>query len=187
MRLRRSLPLLSVIAALGLCPQSQAQDKPEALPEYVIKAGFLLNFAKYIVWPEASFAGPESPYRIAVFGKDPFGDTLEKAFQGRKVRGRTLAVERFGEVSDIGPCHILFVPQSELLRLPDILKRLGDRATLTVGEGTGFCTGGGALNILVEKEKPKLEVNPEAVERAKLLLDPKLVRAATVVKTGKRP
>lgn len=40
---------------------------------------------------------------------------------------------------------------------------------------------GGALNILVEGGKPRLEANPSAAEKAHLTIDAKLFRAATIV------
>ena len=41
------------------------------------------------------------------------------------------------------------------------------------------------VNILIEKEKPRLEVNPDAAEKAKLTINSKLLKLATIVRTAK--
>ena len=169
---------------MGALARANEQDPPQ-FSEYVLKAGFLFNFAKYVEWPADAFAKPESPIIVAVVGPDPFGADLEKVLKGKTAKGRPLAIERFREAAEVARCHILFVPRSESSRLPDIMKRLAGRPTLTVGEDQAFCKAGGALNILVERERARLEANPDAAERAKLTIDTKLLRAATIVKAEK--
>ncbi|MBI4566538.1 MAG: YfiR family protein [Planctomycetes bacterium] len=176
------------MALLCLCgiELSAVQDRPqqpEALPEYVLKAGFLYNFAKYVEWPAEAFERPESPITIGVVGKDPFGGDLEDALKNKTVKNRAFAILRFPKPSDIQRCHILFVARSEKERVPRILERIRDWPVLTVGEEEEFARAGGALNILIENDKPKLEANPQAAEKARLKIDAKLLKAATLVKT----
>src|SRR5262249_24763694 len=69
------MPLRGIVLGL-LClaaKQGRAQE-PESpsLPEYVLKAGFLYNFAKYVEWPPDAFATPDAPISIGVVGTDPF-------------------------------------------------------------------------------------------------------------------
>jgi len=52
------------------------------LPEYVVKAGFLFNFAKYVEWPADAFDKPDSPISIGIVGADPFGEDLDRALRG---------------------------------------------------------------------------------------------------------
>jgi hypothetical protein len=44
--------------------------------EYKIKAAFLLNFAKFITWPDQTFTSPQQPFSFCVLGQDPFGTAL---------------------------------------------------------------------------------------------------------------
>jgi len=171
--LARSLVL--VLAAAG--PAGQAE-----LPEYVLKAGFLFNFAKYVEWPDTAFNGPDDPLVIAVVGKDPFGDDLDRSLRGKTVKGRTIRIARYGSVSEIRNAHILFVPRTEAGKTDEIVQKLRTRPVLLVGEAPAFCREGGAINILVREGQPRLEANPEAAARARLTIDAKLLRAATVVR-----
>ncbi|HLY09271.1 MAG TPA: YfiR family protein [Planctomycetota bacterium] len=161
------------------------QNPPDQLPEYVIKAGFLFNFAKYVEWPGASFEGPESPITIGIVGADPFGDNLEKSLSHKTVNKRPFVIRRYAAPSDLGRCHILFVSRSEKARTSEIIKQVEGQPVLTVGEDGAFAASGGMIAILIENEKPRLEVNPEAAETAKLTINSKLLKLATIVKTVK--
>jgi hypothetical protein len=178
-----------LLAALALGGASSAasprQEPAQALPEYVVKAGFLFNFAKYVEWPAEAFENADTPITIGIVGTDPFGEGLEKTFKNKTARGRTFVIQRFSEPAGIRRCHILFVPRSEKERLQEILKLVETRPVLTVGEDDGFSRAGGTTNILIEKEKPRLEVNPDAAEKAGLTIDSKLLKVATIVRTGK--
>ncbi|HEX7897259.1 MAG TPA: YfiR family protein [Planctomycetota bacterium] len=162
----------------------QAQDPASTgeVPEYALKAAFLLNFAKYVEWPSRSFEDQEAAIHVAVLGRDPFGPELEAVLKGKIVRGRPLKLRRVGRPSDLRDVHIVFVPRSEERRLPEILARALSGAVLVVGESGEFCRAGGALSILVDNGKPRIEANPEAAARAALKIDAKLLKIATIVR-----
>ena len=42
--------------------------------EYNVKAALLLNFARFIEWPDRAFVSPRAPIEICVFAPNPFGD-----------------------------------------------------------------------------------------------------------------
>lgn len=177
--------LAAAAVLLCLLRPGAAQDRPEALPEYVVKAGFLFNFAKYVEWPADAFEGADSPFVIGIAGKDPFGPDLEKTLQSKTVRGRAFSIQRFAEPSELQRCHILFVAKTEKGRLAEFLSKAAAWPVLTIGEEPDFARSGGAGNILIENEKPKLEINPEAAEKAKLTVSAKLLKAATLVRTSR--
>jgi hypothetical protein len=181
--------LTRIVLAAAMLGASASPARPQegksALPEYVVKAGFLFNFAKYVDWPSGAFENPDTPYTIGIVGVDPFGDGLEKTLGNKTVKNRAFVVRRFGETAGIQRCHILFVPRSERDRLAEILKQIEPWPVLAVGEDEGFARAGGTTNILIDKEKPRLEVNPDAAEKARLTIDPKLLKVAAIVRTGK--
>src|SRR5258708_38246594 len=79
-------------STVGLEP---GQDS--ALPEYVVKAGFLFNFSKYVEWPADAFDKADSPISIGIVGADPFGEDLDKALRNKIVKERGFAIRRFPE------------------------------------------------------------------------------------------
>ena len=81
--------------------------------EYQIKAVFLFSFVQFVDWPAESYSSPQDPLVIGVLGDDPFGLYLDDAVRDETVGTHPLTVRRYRRVAEIGPCHILFISQSE--------------------------------------------------------------------------
>lgn len=186
---RGPLGAAAFLAALAFSSRADGgpapQESDRKMPEYELKAGFLYNFAKYVEWPASAFEKAETPIVIGIVGTDPFGTVLEKTLKDRTAQDRKFTLTRFKDARDSLSCHLLFVPKAEKPRLADIFKRVEGRSTLTVGEDVGFAKAGGMVNILIEEGRPRLEINTEASDRAKLTIQARLLKLATIVKTEK--
>ena len=175
--------LSTLTAALGLlavCP-ARAQEPPRA-PEYRIKAAFLYNFTLYTEWPSDSFSKDDSPIVLTIAGEDPFGGELDAAVRGKTVRGRAIEVRRVAEAEDALPCHLLFLSNSQVRKLPQILQRSEKPHPLTVGETEDLTRIGGAIRLFVEGNKVRFEVNVDAVARARVKISSKLLSLAKIVR-----
>lgn len=173
---RHGLLLAAVWAALALPATAQ---RP-AFDEREVKAVFLFNFVQFVEWPSIAFASPDAPVVIGILGDDPFGRLLDDVVEGEMVKGRRLSVVRFRRVEDIKVCHVLFVSPSEAAKYPRILTALSTQPTLTVGETASF-TSRGMIRFLTDRNRVRLEVNPEAVKAAGLTISSNLLRAARIV------
>src|SRR5690349_16377064 len=75
--------------------------------EYQVKAAFICNFAKFVEWPTNTFATPNSPLVIGVFGDDPFDGYLEStAKKIGDISGHPLEVRKITFTADLKNCHI---------------------------------------------------------------------------------
>jgi hypothetical protein len=72
--------ILLLSAALPLRAQETGFD------EYQVKAAFLYNFAKFVEWPQGTFATPHDPIGICIVGQSPFGLALDDTVRGKKIR-----------------------------------------------------------------------------------------------------
>jgi hypothetical protein len=177
---RLFLVVLSMLAANVLCMHLRAQTPSK---EYELKAVLLWRLAQYTDFPAEAFENAQSPVIIGVLGDNPFGDALRLAARGEKAHGRNIEVHYFKEVADITECHLLFVSESERLRVRSITSDLRRRSILTVSDIEGFARdGGGMVRFAMEKGKVTLIVNLEAVNAAGLKLDGRLLRMADIVK-----
>jgi hypothetical protein len=155
---------------------SRAQDSQPT--EYQIKAAFLFNFAKFVEWPPAAFAGPSSPIVIGVLGENPFHDDLPQTIQGKKIDTHPLLIKEFSSTAEATNCHILFISTSEKNRLPEILAGLKGASVLTVGEMEGFTEEGGIINFVLERTKIRFQINKAAATGARLKISSKLLNLA---------
>jgi hypothetical protein len=154
--------------------------------EYPLKAVFLFNFAQFTDWPTNAFDTPASPLVIGILGDDPFGRVLDDAVQGETVNGRQFVVERYRRLEDIKTCHILFISQSEITRLDDIVEKLKGKTVLTVSEIDGSAYRGVCVRFITENNKIHLRINTDALQAAKLTMSSKLLRVAELVTTTPR-
>jgi len=175
-----ALALLAVLAA-----PARTWAAESVAGEYEIKAAVLYNFARFTEWPAT--AVPDSPdvFVIGVLGTDPFGDILDEVAATRTVGDKRIVVRRFATLDEYTPCHILFVAASERARMAAVIEKLRDAPVLLVADTAGFAQAGGTVDLVVEENKVRFEVNPVAAERAGVKISSKLLRLARIVKAGK--
>jgi len=153
----------------------------DAPGEYQLKAAFLFNFAKFVDWPPASFAGPQSPFVVCILGPAPFGRAVDDVFRDKTVDNRRVVVERFKNIAQARQCHIVFVSQSEGFHLADIILHLRGECVLLVGESDGFAEAGGVIQFVIEDNRVHFLINPDAAGRAGLKISSQLLSLARVV------
>lgn len=153
----------------------------ETSVEFRLKAAFLLNFAKLVEWPATRFKGSEDPLRLCVLGADPFGPVLDGTIKGKRIGKRPITVIRSAAAKDLLGCHLVYLGAGERSRYTAHMKALSDRSILTVDEGNQFTWPLGMIRFYLDKDRVRFEVNPSAMEKAKLQMDPKMVKIARIV------
>lgn len=165
---------LVVIAMLGTALVSNG----ESAQEYVVKAAFLYNLAKFVEWP-----GPQTkgPLIFGILGEDPFGETLDRTVANKLISGRPVVVKRSAELGPLADCQVIFVSSSETKRLKQILKTLEGRPVLTVGDNEEFVQSGGATALVLEQNRVVLEVNTDQTVRVGLKISSRALEVARII------
>lgn len=149
--------------------------------EHKVKAAYLLNFAHFVNWPADAFVTTNSPFFIGILGDDRFGPFLDELARGETIGNRPIIILRSRSAKDLLVCQIVFVSRSERKNVDSVLAAIGGGAVLTVGESDGFAAQGGVVNLYVEANKVRFEVNPAAARRGGLELRAQLLRLARIV------
>lgn len=177
----RACYLLVSLASLFCCAWVRAQDGTPS--EYQVKAAFLVNFSKYVEWPENAFTNETAPLVIGICGEGRIREDLKKMVIGKTINKRPYIVKYFADGQEPGPeCHILFIRGSEKRRSADIINRLRSSPVLIVGETDSFLQQGGIINFALKDRKVRLQVSLEAADKAGLKISSKLLSLAEVVK-----
>jgi hypothetical protein len=176
--LRLSCVLL-LLASASASSALAAEEQPTL--EYHVKANALRTFLSFVEWPTQKVGAPDSPLVFGVLGKDPFAGALEAALEGQKFNDHPLIARHISGAAEARTCHLLFISRSEGSRLPAIIKELRNSAVLTVGESEKFIARGGMINLIIEENKLRFEINPKAAGQAGLHISSKLLRLARVV------
>lgn len=183
--MKRSRFMIAVLLCLSLAARSDAQSAASAASsEYLIKAGFIYNFAQLVQWPGAAFPQPDSPIVIGILGTDPFGTTIDRIIENKKLDGRNLVVRRLKwskDLKELRECNILFISSSEKEHIPDLVNIVKWLPILTIGETPGFAAQGGIINLTLEGNRVHFEVNIEAAKQANLNISSRLLALAKIV------
>ncbi len=156
------------------------QAAEEQVSEHQVKAAFLLNFTKFVEWPETAFGDGHSPIAICVLGEDPFGSALDQIVEGEVVEGRRVIVRRIKEPPVAKQCQVLFV--SPVIKDVSQILTSGGTGILTVGEGSdNFLREGGVISFVVENRHVRFDINQSAAETEGLKLSSRLLRVARSV------
>lgn len=170
------LALLALASAAGSVAEAPVAD------EYAVKAAFLFNFVKFVEWPAETFKGPGDPIAICVLGQNPFGTALETLVRNKTVADRAFVVREVSNAPDALQCQIIFVSASEQGRVRSILQQLRSHSILTVGEADDFTASGGIIKFKLKGGRVRIEIDPDAAERAKLRISSKLLSLAEIAR-----
>ena len=178
MALLNSLARLALALALTEMPsfaQSPARDEQK---EYALKSVFVLNFCRFIEWPQRPGQPSAEAFVIGIVGRDPFGPLLAEAVQGETLHGRPIRIERYSGPEDIRRPDLLLVPQSEDGRASQIIAAVRGRGVVTVGETESFLNAGGMIALIADQNRVRLRIQPARLRAAGLVASSKLLRIA---------
>ena len=169
----------------GAPPEAVAQDDGDV--EYRVKLAFLYNFAQFVHWPPEAFHSPISPLTVCVAGQNPFQGEIGEGLRGRTVGGHPVEIKTLRPNDDPKACHMIFVRGSEKKLAQKLVGALKGSNTLTVGENGGFADLGGMINLTLDQNKVRFEINLDAATQTSLRISSKLLALAKIVNVGRSP
>jgi len=165
--------LMVLIAAVATAGASQQPSL-----EYQVKASYIYNLIQFIDWPQAADTPQIGDFTICVFGANRFGVTLDQ-LQGKKVKGRLIAVRYPRRIEDTAACQVVFISSSQRWRQGEVIAAVSGSGVLTIGEMPGFIEDGGIINFIKIGDKIRFEINNSAARRAQLSISAQLLNLAS--------
>ena len=147
----------------------------EVTPDYRAKAEYLVNFVKYVDWPDNG----RPSILICVAGQNVFGSVLETLIRNEKVGGKPLKTVVILEPNS--DCDVVFTPRTS--NVPAYLRAAAGTPTLTVGETNGFLEQGGIIRFARDNDNIVFEINRVTADRAKLRINSQLLQLARIVES----
>ncbi|VAW67661.1 hypothetical protein MNBD_GAMMA09-1487 [hydrothermal vent metagenome] len=151
--------------------------------DYKIKAAYLYQFTKFTQWPVQQFSDKNTPIRICVLGRSPFGNLLD-IFSSKTSQNRSLSIKYLPSLKNILNCHVVFISRSEEKRLTQILHKIAHSPVLTVSDMDDFVRRGGIIGFVPKRKKVGIEINIGASSASGAKLSSKLLEIATLIKNG---
>lgn len=158
-----------------------AHAQTERAQEYALKAAFMVNFAKFVEWPDSAMANWGEKFVLCVIGEDAFGSILD-GLSKQAVKGKPVQIKRLEDLPEQTDCIILFVSDSERHRMAHIMQRLQGKNVLLIGDYDGFLAEGGMIQFFKEQNKIRFAINIQAARQADLSISSKLLKLAKIVR-----
>lgn len=153
-----------------------------AQPEYEVKARFLLQFPEFVSWPTSSgLDDPEKPFVILVLGDSPFGTKLDELAASRKIQGHPVQIRYAKDPAALDACQMVFICGSERRLLDLLVARAAAHSVLTVADSEGFGERGVMINLVIESNLPRFEINRSAAKGVGLAFNAQLLGLARKV------
>lgn len=146
--------VLTVSLALGAAPHASQADNSR---EYQLKAAYLLNFARFVYWPEQSFSSDDAAFTICVYGDNPFDGALN-SLSSKQINKRPIEVRFIVQKKADPQCQIAFFPETAQAIYTSLKQQLQPHV-LTVSEYDGFSEDGGMIEFIRVNNKIRFEIN----------------------------
>lgn len=169
--------LRALLTGLMLLLASTA-GQAQVSTEQQLKAAYLVNFLKYVEWPEH-----HAKATICLFGRETMGNALAN-YEGRSVAGRPIELRRVSGPDQLADCRILYVPDTEEARFAAVLRWVEGLPILTVSDAEFFARQGGGIALVREDTRLGFDVNLNTLNRARLKPASQMMRLARQVIGG---
>jgi hypothetical protein len=180
-KMKKSIPLPLFIVILFITCTAFSANRVD-IEEYALKSTIIYKILKFTQWPQP--ANKNKPFTISILGKTTPGKEIKIPWDGT-VDKRRIIVRKIRDLSEINDSEVLFITSSEAYRIDAILDYIGNKPILTVGDTHGFGQKGVIINLYVQKNSVKFEINHEASKKASLQMHSQLYVIGRVVKTKK--
>lgn len=184
-KLAKTVKFVAAIALLLAVQTGQAEfAAPDVLSEYQVKSAFVLNFLKFVEWPALPEDGADTPFTLCIFGDDLFGSALDLV-KGRAIGGRKIVVRSLRSLSGLKHCRAVYVSASQRDQVKAIADFARNHHILTIGDTEKYARNGVMINMYLQDDKVRFEVNVDEAREARLRIDARLLNLAVIVRSGR--
>ncbi len=165
-----------LLALFGLSPAYS--DNPPDINQ--LRTAYLFNVAKFISWPENSFASDSAPLVIGIVGQPELAASLS-VLKDRQIRQHPIEIRALSSLHSITGCHIIYLGEQARISPESLFDKVGNKAILTIGDEKSFARTGGILQFTTMRGRLRFIVNLDVAKRQQISIDSQLLALALEV------
>ncbi|MBA3057589.1 MAG: YfiR family protein [Gammaproteobacteria bacterium] len=146
-----------------------------------VRIGFLLNFARFVEWPETQLP-QHAPLRVCLAPGDVTMDNRLARVAQEDIKGRPMQVKQVARDNDVKGCHVLYLPAETPGELSPWLNAALQTGALTVGDLPDFIQQGGMIGLVPVGGRYRFDINLGVARQADLRVSSQLLKLAGTVK-----
>lgn len=145
-----------------------------------IKAAYLYQISKFVFWP--ANRKNLAQFQVCQFGDDTYDGTLDK-MTGRNVFNQPVAIRRVDGLDQAEGCHLLILPDANVVPADKLIAWVKGKGILTVVEGAENLDHA-MVAFVLENQRVRLHINLGLAEQAGLSFAANLLEVASHIKRG---
>lgn len=178
-----ALQVLALLVSVGGFPGPSRADESDIRRATQLKSGYLLNFVKFVEWPQSA---PGEPLTICFVGAESMFATLAAGIGDKHIGTRPLAVRQIDETGKTDGCNALYVEDKYALTM-QFASREPRLPMLTVSDAKDFAHNGGIIELFTDANHLRFIINVDNAHLAGLRISSNLLQLAAAVEQGKPP
>ena len=172
MKIRKIQILFFLLMLMGSI-QAQVSEN-----EY--KAAFIERFTRFVEWP-TDFK--DNTFKIIVIGETPIKKSLDELFKNTNIKKLDVELKYTDDIQDIKDANLVFISSSQNSRIDEILSITNEYPILTISGSEGFGAKGIHINMYIEDNHIRYEINKESIKNSNLNVSSLLLNSAKIVET----
>lgn len=166
---------LSLISALAIILPNMVRAEP--LPEHVLRAAYLYNFAQLTEWPK----NQNSPIRYCFFRASDYLPETE-ILKTKSISGRAIIIQQIENSETAKDCDALVIGSQERYPTDQMISAVANQPVLTIlSEHTDSKNNNSVIQLSADNNRLAFKVNLVAAKEAGLVLSSRLLRVAKTV------
>jgi hypothetical protein len=180
------LKLIAIILTLFICvAPCMAADDETILNEYLVKAAFIYNFAKFVEWPPCDTGNcSENKLVVGLYGGGNLAGSVGEAMNtiaGKTVGNRVISVRYISDPADISNCQIVYLFSAESKNVKAALDMMKGHPILSVSDMNDFAYSGGMIELMKVGAKLRFAINRRAALDSSIRISSQLLKLARYV------
>lgn len=176
----KNIIALVLTIMLSVSPCMAADD--DSMNEYLVKAAFLYNFAKFVEWPPCQ-GQTCSEYRLVIgfYGWEGLGSSVKEAFDsisGKTVGKKVISIKYVSDPAELLTCQMVYLFSSKTETGHSLLDRFKGLPILTISDEEDFVYGGGMIELIKVGSKLRFSINRKAALEASINISSQLLKLA---------
>lgn len=150
--------------------------------EYEYKAAFIERFTRFVEWP-MEFDRDSDTFKIIVIGETPIREPLNELFESTNIKNIEVEIKYTNKIQDIKEANLVYISASEKIRIDQILSITNNLPILTISCAEGFGANGIHINMYMEDNYIRYEINEKSIKKSNLNVSSLLLNSAKIVET----
>lgn len=148
------------------------------MEEESLKAYFVINFMKYISWPQGAV---KSEFVVGVYQSRRFIDDLKQISRELEINGFPISIKYIENINEAAAVHVLVVPNERAAELAALHEGLKTKPVLFISEGDSIDINLTGIHLLVIDHRVKFIIHRTNIQNAGLSVSSKLLQLSLEV------